>query len=63
MIAAPKALAASAGPLLAGLLYTAAPDWFLPAALLTISIALVVFVRILKLPTRANHSIIMTESP
>lgn len=63
MIAAPKALAASAGPLLAGLLYTAAPDWFLPAALLTISIALVVFVRILKLPTRANHSIIMTETP
>lgn len=63
LVAAPKALAASAGPLLAGLLYSASPDWFLPAALLTISIALVVYLRILKLPTRASHPIIATEIP
>lgn len=61
-IATPKAIAASAGPLLAGLLYALAPDLFLPVGLCVICIGCLVFVKLLSLPTRRSPSSGLSET-
>lgn len=53
-LAAPKAIAAAAGPLFAGVIFTAEPRWFLPATCLVVVLGLIAFVGVIRLPTRLS---------